>query len=162
MTAKEFTDIYLPLHDSVYRVAFFLLGSRQDAEDAVQDLYIKLWNSRSSLAEIKNPKNWCITLIRNICIDRIRKTAKGTETELTEASAYCRPADTATLGKEALLQVAKVFRHLPERQQKVLRMKVSEELSNEEIARKTGMSNLTVRVLLSQARKTLRKCSEER
>ena len=54
-------------------------------------------------------------------------------------------------------RIAKAISELPEGQRKVLQMRVSDELSNEEIAAKTGMSNLTVRVLLSQARKKLKK-----
>lgn len=56
MTTKQFTDIYLTFGGLLYKVAFYLLESRADAEDAVQDLYIRLWNSRilSKMSAIPN------------------------------------------------------------------------------------------------------------
>ena len=72
MTTKQFTDIYLTFGGLLYKVAFYILESRADAEDAVQDLYIRLWNSRDSLENVRNPKSYCVTLMKHLCIDRIR------------------------------------------------------------------------------------------
>lgn len=157
MTPKEFIDIYMPLHDAVYRVAYCLLESQQDAEDAVQDLYIKLWNSRDSLDAVRSPRPYCLTLMRNICIDRIRKASKAASTELHENIPDNFDTGNAAIGKETMKMARQAIEGLPEGQRKVLRMKIFEEMSNEEISSATGMSNLTVRVLLSQARKTLKK-----
>ena len=154
MTTKQFTDIYLTFGGLLYRVAFYLLESQADAEDAVQDLYIRLWNSRDSLENVRNPKSYCVTLMKNLCIDRIRKASYR---QLDENFPDTVAADSETIGKETARRIAKAISELPEGQKKVLQMRVSDELSNEEIAAKTGMSNLTVRVLLSQARKKLKK-----
>ncbi|MCM1178372.1 MAG: sigma-70 family RNA polymerase sigma factor [Clostridium sp.] len=157
MTSKEFIDTYMPLGTALYRVAFHLLESQADAEDAVQDLYIKLWNSRETLGTVKSPRAYCITLMKNICIDRIRKASRNRQAGLQENIPANGEADDRTIGKESIKQVAVAIRKLPKGQQEVLKLRTFEELSNEEIAQRTGMSNLTVRVLLSQARKTLRK-----
>ncbi len=154
MTTKQFTDIYLTFGGLLYRVAFYLLESQADAEDAVQDLYIRLWNSRDSLENVRNPKSYCVTLMKNLCIDRIRKASYRPPDENFPDTVA---ADSETIGKETARRIAKAISELPEGQKKVLQMRVSDELSNEEIAAKTGMSNLTVRVLLSQARKKLKK-----
>ena len=76
MDYKEFCDIYLPLTDGLYKVAFYILESEQDAKDAVQDLYIKLWDSRDTLDSVHNPMGYGIRLLKNICIDRIRKESR--------------------------------------------------------------------------------------
>ena len=79
MEREEFKRIWLPLDGSLYRVAFSILGSEADAKDAVQDLYLKLWNRRESLSEVDRPLGYGIRLIRNICIDRLRaRNARGT------------------------------------------------------------------------------------
>ena len=70
---NDFSNIWLPYADRFYRVAFHLLESEPDAEDAVQELYLKLWKARGSLGNVGNPAAYGISVLKNICIDRIRK-----------------------------------------------------------------------------------------
>ena len=56
-----------------YRVAFHLLESREEAEDAVQELYLKLYESKHRLMAVSEPLAYGISVLRNICIDRIRR-----------------------------------------------------------------------------------------
>lgn len=156
MTTKEFTDTYLPLGDALYRVAYYILESKTEAEDAVQDLYIKLWNSRDMLAGVRNARPYSITLMKNLCIDRIRKASGKKSVELKDNLIETESTDNAVIRDEMVKRIENEMAGLPEGQRKVLRMKVTEDLSNEEISARTGMSNLTIRVLLSQARKKLR------
>ena len=83
MTETQFHNVWIPLQARFYRVAWYLLEDRDDAADAVQDLYVKLWGLRDMLDEIKNPSAYGILLIRNICIDRIRKKKKSTAAGIT-------------------------------------------------------------------------------
>jgi len=77
---NDFNNIWIPLAERFYRVAFHLLESGQDAEDAVQELYLKLWAARSSLGSIMNPFAYGVSILKNICIDRIRRqSARKTE-----------------------------------------------------------------------------------
>ena len=64
MTDELFSRTFLPLQESLYRVAYHLLRSEQAAEDAVQELYLKLWRGRESLGIVNNPKAYCIWLRR--------------------------------------------------------------------------------------------------
>ena len=57
MSTEEFTELYLPLRGALYRVAFFILESEDDAMDAVQDLYLKLLSSPDALETVRNPHN---------------------------------------------------------------------------------------------------------
>lgn len=93
MSTEEFTELYLPLRGALYRVAFFILESEDDAMDAVQDLYLKLLSSPDALETVRNPKAYCITLMRNICLDRVRKASRRPETEVMEAVSDESPAD---------------------------------------------------------------------
>ena len=145
------------MSDGLYRVAFYILESQSDAQDVVQDLFIKLWNTRDELDKVLNLKAYCTTLIKNMCIDRIRKASKeqsiGIETDIPES----RTVDGDLIAKDKLDRVMAAIERLPKGQRNVVKMYVLEEMSYDEISEKTGMSNLTLRVLLSNARKTLRK-----
>ena len=57
MSTEEFTELYLPLRGALYRVAFFILESEDDAMDAVQDLYLKLLSSPDALETVRNPNS---------------------------------------------------------------------------------------------------------
>ena len=157
MSPKELTETFKSMSDGLYRVAFYILESQPDAEDVVQDLFIKLWNTRDELDKVLNLKAYCTTLIKNLCIDRIRKVSKeqsiGIETDIPES----RTVDGDLIARDKLDRVMAAIERLPKGQRNVVKMYVLEEMSYDEISKITGMSNLTLRVLLSNARKTLRK-----
>ncbi|MDO5321204.1 MAG: RNA polymerase sigma factor [Bacteroidia bacterium] len=157
MTARQFSDIYTPLSDNLYRVAYYLLESQADAEDAVQDLYIKLWNSRDTLDAVRNPGAYCITLMKNLCIDRIRKTSRRVTAELKDDVSADGSADDTVIYKEQLERVRKAMERLPRSQRTVLEMKTMQGLSYEEIQEKTGLGYTSLRVLLSNARKAIKR-----
>lgn len=158
MTARDFTDTYLPLSESLYRVAFRLLGAQEDAEDAVQDLYLKLWADKENLDTVYNPRGYCISVLRNICIDRIRRADKLVSEEgLEGVTARSDDSQERLERREKLEEVTKVLRKLSPNQKTLLRMRVFEDLSYDEMAERTGMSKLTMRVLLSQARSKIKR-----
>lgn len=70
---NDFRKIWIPLADRFYRVAYHLLESRDDAEDAVQELYLKILSIPGKLVYVRDPAAYGITLLKNICIDRIRR-----------------------------------------------------------------------------------------
>ncbi|MBO4498656.1 MAG: sigma-70 family RNA polymerase sigma factor [Bacteroidaceae bacterium] len=156
MTAKEFSETFTPLGGQLYRIALHILESEQDAQDAVQDLYVRLWSGRDSLSDLRSPKAYCMTLIRNICIDRIRQKSNCRPASITENILQEGDTSSRVESKEKISAILAAVEKLPNRQREVLKMKVFDELSYEEIEEKTGMNYLTLRVLLSQARKQLK------
>ena len=156
MTYEQFCDIYLPLTDGFYRVAYYILESEQDARDAVQDLFIKLWNSRDTLDSVHNPMGYGIRLLKNLCIDRIRKESRLARADLSEEIPADDTADGPQAAKEQAERLMRAVRKLPERQRAVLEMKLLRGMSNEQISKETGMSNLAVRVMISRARKKIK------
>lgn len=157
MTKQEFTDIYMPMADSLYRVAYYILEDSQDAEDAVQDLYLKLWDSRDKAAPADKPKAYCMTMMRNLCIDRIRRAGqRAAERQLDERIADNTDIERAATEREDLQSLKEAIARLPDSQREVMRLRVFEELPYEEISRRMGMNQLTLRVLLSRARKSIR------
>lgn len=153
----NFSEIWIPLSDRFYRVAYYLLESEADAEDAVQELYLKLWAARSGLEGIQNPAAYGIMLLKNICIDRIRKRTvrKAEPLDKTPMPEDAGAEDREDM-KDTLRHLMQEMEKLPEKQREVLRMKTIEGLEYEEISRRTGISQVYVRVLIAMARKTLR------
>lgn len=153
----DFRNIWMPLAERFYRAAYYMLESQQDAEDAVQELYLKLWASRSSLGDIKNPQAYGLSLLKNICIDRIRRREIRKHEFLDVGTPDHSPPPERNLdSKDLLKKVQEEIGRLPEKQAEVMKMMFLEDLDYKEISRRTGLSQVHVRVLISTARKTLR------
>lgn len=157
MSGKQFSEVFLPLSGDLYRVAYYILESEQDAEDEVQELFLKLWGSRDSLDSVYNPKAYCIRLIRNQCIDRIRKCRFSASAVLPEDISDNRDVHSDLESKESLERAVCLIQNLSKAKRDVIRMYVIDEMSYDEISKITGMSKLTIRVLVSQARSKIRK-----
>jgi RNA polymerase sigma-70 factor (ECF subfamily) len=155
---NDFRKIWLPLADRFYRVAYHLLESRDDAEDAVQELYQKIFSIQGKLVYVRDPAAYGITLLKNICIDKIRRRESRRAEQLEEFMAMDASGPEKQMAeKDALARVMKEMGKLPERQAKVLKMRALDGLEYDEIARRTGLSQVNIRVLISMARKTLKK-----
>ena len=157
MIEREFHSQYLSLAEALYRVAFYILESEAEAEDAVQELYLKLWKNRSALDGIRSPKAYAMTLLRNICMDRIRQEKQISGAEVPESIGGGFDPEAAMDGKERLEKVLAAVKSLPDKQREILILRAVEGLSYDEITERTGINYLSLRVLLSRARQTLKK-----
>lgn len=157
---EKFINEYLPLKDSLYRAAYHLMGSVQEAEDAVQDLYVKLWTGRESLPDIASPKAYSLTLLRNSCLDRLQSKRLSGRSSIDGVDMAQSGNTDEFHERERMEAVLKAIEALPQRERTVLKLKVLEDLSYKEIQERTGLPYLTLRVLLSTARKKLRKVSD--
>ena len=154
MSEKEFHNQYLPLAGMLYRIAFYILEDKSAAEDAVQEAYLRLWDSRDSLDNVISPKSYCATMVKNICLDRIRRAQRFEFPEqLPEPEQH--PQDDID-NKERLAMALDAIKSLPDRQREVLLLRTVEGLSYEEISARTGIGTMSLRVILSRARTTLK------
>ena len=159
MDASDFKKKFLPYHRKLYRSAFQLLGNAQDAEDMVQEAYLKLWQRRNELPpDITNLEAYCVTLIKHLCYDK-RRISQLDEDErtpeeliITEKSNVAHEVEL----KDEANQVMKLIGQLPEQQKQIMQMRDVEELPYEEIEKATGLTSVNIRVLLSRARKKIR------
>ena len=156
MTNARFQNEWLSLAGEFYRVAFYILEDEAEAEDAVQELFLKLWSGRDALDGIRNPKGYGIRVLRNLCLDRIRRSRKMETPAVLPEPEWPGRQDEAVDEKARLAKVLDAIKSLPDRQREVLTLRTLDGLSYEEIAERTGMNQLTLRVLLSQARRKLR------
>lgn len=155
---NDLDNILISHAERFYRVAFHLLESREEAEDAVQELYLKLYESRHRLMAVSEPLAYGISVLRNICIDRIRRrTVRKTEQVDERIPLEEAPPDSRAASKDLLESLMTEMDKLPDRQAEVLKLKAIQGLDYKEIAETTGLSQVHVRVLVSTARKTLKR-----
>ena len=155
MTSGEFHNTWLPLQGRFYRIAFYILENEADAKDVVQELYLKLWNLRGQLDLIREPAAYGSLMMRNLCLDRIRRLRPSEELR-EEMAASKAPPDEQLERREELREVLSRLDSLPESQRKLLTLRVIQGLSYEEISKITGLSPLNIRVQVSLARKKLK------
>ena len=72
MQQKEFLNIVLPFKDKLYRMAKRLLVSKEEAEDATQEVLLKLWSKNDTMASYKNVEAFAMTMTKNFCLDRLK------------------------------------------------------------------------------------------
>jgi len=145
------------MKDKLYRFAFSYLKHAEESEDIVQEVFIKVWNKRSSIQEIKNIDAWCMTLIKNMAIDRLR-SSKFNSTELKSNDHH----DTHTPYKhtetrDMFNKVHDVINSLSDKQKQVILLRDVEGYSYKEISDLTGMDQNLVKVSLFRARENVRK-----
>ena len=151
MTHTEFKERFMPLQKLLYREAYRMLGDTFEAEDAVQNLYVRLWEQKERLDHLHSPKEYCLKALRNICIDRWRKMrTRDEEVELVEDVVRGNAPPDAE-HKEAEEFLEHFLANLPERQQRVMRMTMRGN-KVEEIAEATGLTVGNIKVIVSRIR----------
>ncbi|MCC8142607.1 MAG: sigma-70 family RNA polymerase sigma factor [Tannerellaceae bacterium] len=158
MEAESFKKQFLPYHAKLYRIAFALIENKADAEDIVQEVYYKLWTKRDELASIQKPEAFCVTLVRNLCLDYLRSPKYNPKEALSENIQVEKELlpDRQLEEQDKLSQICKLIEQLPENQRQVITLRGLNDCSLEEIEDITGLSAANVRVLLSRARKMIR------
>ena len=152
MTHADFKRRFLPLQRILYREAYIMLGDSFEAEDAVQNLYMRLWEKRDELESLVAPEAYLRAMLKNICIDRLRvlRTRCDECGEPVEDVPVYTPPDIET--REAEQGIELFLSALPPEHQKVMRMRMNG-CSFQEIEDVTGLSAVNVRVILSRIRK---------
>lgn len=158
MPASLFKQLLLPLYPRLQRVALRLLGNAEDAEDMVQEVYMKLWSKRDALPDVQDVEAYCVTLTKNMCIDRLRmaEMEKADVDEVPTMLAATDDVEAQVERHDAVEQVKQIIETLPEHQQQVITLRDMEDCSFEEIAEQTGLTAVNIRMLLSRARRTIR------
>ena len=131
-----------------------LLGDEEEARDAVQDIMIKLWNSRRTLDQHPNMAGFVFLTGRNYCLDLLRSRKNIQPYYMYQD---VKPEVFAEHGeydlKEVFALIKQIISKLPENQKEVILMRDMDGLEFEEIAAITNLKLEHLRVLLSRARK---------
>ena len=156
MNNEEFKDKIQSYYRLMYRVAASVLKSDYEATDAVHDAVLKLFEKRNQLEHIPNVKQYCLSVVRNICLNIIRDrkvyivideiTNKGSDEDV------CRALES----REISDSIAKAMERLPIDQKRVFQLSAFGGFSNTEIADLLGITQGNVRVILSRARNRIK------
>lgn len=157
MKQSDFLKAVLPFKDKVFRLAKRLLVSTEEAEDATQELYFKLWKNKQKLSEYKNVEAFAMTMTKNYCFDRLKSKQAS---NLTLIHSNYKEKDTSLDKKvehnDSVEKVHKLIEDLPEQQKIIIQLRDIEQYSFDEIAKMVDMKPTAIRVALSRARKTIR------
>lgn len=155
MNTDIFKETFIPYHQKLYRIAYRILKDQGNAEDIVQETYIKLWNKRSEMRGIENTEAYAIIILRNTCLDFLRKKKNylsDFELDVEEPHSLIKEVEL----KDEVEHVKELVSRLPDQQKLVMQLKHWDDYTDDEIEEITGMSQVNIRVTLSRARKTIR------
>ena len=157
MDQNEFVLLTSTFKDKIFRLAKRVLVSTEEAEDATQEVLVKLWSKNKDLSGYKNVEAFAMTMTKNYCLDQLKSKRAGnvkinsidyidSESNLDKKLEDC----------DSLNWVEKNINQLPEQQRIIIQLRDIEQYEFEEIAKILDMSEGNVRVVLSRARKTVR------
>ncbi|HVN59556.1 MAG TPA: sigma-70 family RNA polymerase sigma factor [Bacteroidales bacterium] len=159
MTRLEFNNQVLLLSRKLYIVAFRLLRRQDEAEDAVQEVFIKLWNRIDELGKYNSLEAYAVTTIKNYCIDMLRKgkSIVGEENPSHFNVMNNDPSPHEELENNETSQLlGRIIDNLPEMYRDIIRLKDIDGLSYDEVAEIADQNINTLRVNISRARKMIR------
>ncbi|MGV3461043.1 MAG: RNA polymerase sigma factor [Flavobacterium sp.] len=157
MNQQEFMTTVSPFKDRLFRLAKRLLVSTEEAEDATQEVLVRLWNNREKLGSYGSVEALAVTITKNYCLDQL-KSKRATEMRIVHSNYTDRQAGLQQQAedRDSLDWVEKIMDSLPEQQKMIVQLRDIEEYEFEDIAKILDMNETAVRVALSRARKTIR------
>ncbi len=157
MKQSEFLNLVMPFKDKLFRLSKRLLTSVEEAEDATQEVLLKLWKGRTKLSTYKSIEAFAMTMTKNYCLDKL-KSKQASNLKLVHSN---YKDEQTSLQKQVELNdslnwVNKIVQKLPEQQRMILQLRDVEQYDFDEIAKVMDMNPTAIRVALSRARKTVR------
>ena len=142
---------------TLYRVAYSVLRNAADAEDAVQEAFMRVLRHRETLDEVRDQRVWLIRIVWNIVLDRKRRAKTRPETDDVAELARVLPAGGLSAEERAAAaqhhaRVLACVEQLPAKERQVLMLSAFEELTSVEIASVLGITESSVRSRLFRAR----------
>ena len=154
----------MPYSSRLYRMAYRLMNSREEAEDIVQEVYVKLWSMRNELDKYNSIEALCIRITRNLCLDQLRRRKvnhDALKAEKFKDESYPETPSESMEKKENADLLHTLIAALPEPQRSLVHLRHMEGKEYEEIAEMVNMNVNAIRVSISRARKQMRALVEK-
>ena len=158
MQEISFRDDILPLKDKLFRLALRITFDRAEAEDVVQDTMIRVWNKREEWTQFGSIEAYCLTVAKNLAIDRSqKKEAQNVELtpEMEEESEISGPYDQL-VNNERMSIIHRLINELPEKQRLIMQLRDIEGESYKEKAKILNLTEEQVKVNLFRARQKVK------
>ncbi len=138
-----------------------ILNNREDAKDALQEVFIKLWTGRGELKSLININAYATTVTRNLCLDRLRTKKIFLNEDQIKGLSNDQEQDDNECTKVRVFAISEALKKLNEQQKLVFTMRDIENMEYNEISDQLGISSENVRVVLSRARSKVRDIIKE-
>ena len=159
MNQVQFLELTSPFKDKLFRLAKRLLISTEEAEDATQEVLVKLWHKSDSLNGFNSVEAFAMTITKNHCLDQLKSKRVNNIKIVHDNYADNTPSLEKKIEDDDCLDwVGKIINQLPEQQRLIIQMRDIEQYEFEEIAKIMQMNVTAIRVALSRGRKTIREC----
>jgi len=162
MNQPTFIATFKGVQRNMYLLSRRLLTSHEEAADAVQETMLKLWEKRKDLSKINNKEAYAMQMVKNYSLDRLKsKQASHLKIVHNNYESQDRNAQDELERESQVGMVQKLIAELPENYRTVIHLRDIEGYDYEAIERIMEMKSTAVRVVLSRARKLLKKKIEE-
>lgn len=157
MNQIVFIELINPFKDKVFRLAKRLLTSTEEAEDATQEVMVKLWNKKENLESYNSVEALAMTMTKNYCLDQLKsKRAGNLQIVHNNFTDHQPQLDKKLEDADSLEWVEKIIGEMPEQLQILIQLRDVEQYEFDEIAKIVNMNETAIRVALSRARKKIR------
>lgn len=149
-------DLY---RQRLFAFAWQISHSTVEAEEIVQDIFMKLWENRQAMAEVEYPRKYIYTMARNRAVDLLGKIARDHK---LRTAAWVNLSQDRNITEELLNEkesrelISEAVASLPEKKQAIFRLSRQEGLSHQEIAREMSLSVQTVKNILTEILKHIK------
>lgn len=158
---RRFEEHYTPMTGALFALAYRLMQDEDEAHDMVQDVLTRLWQQRADLPPYGADKAYCLTMVRNRCIDRLRQQQalplQRLDTDDEDEPTFPEPSDEGfDAAFEAQDYLDNLLKELPSRARQIVELRLRDGFTFKEIERLTGISEGNARVILLRTLKDLR------
>lgn len=161
MSSSLYHNQILPAADGMYRYALSIVHEPETARDVVQDCLAKIWNIRHDLANIEKVNAWAFRIVRNRCIETLRRNRYADLDEKIVNMQVSGASDQKAINEDQMAWLRDVLETLPPKQREVFHLREVEEMSYQEIAETCSLTESDVKVNIHRARKKVRSAMEK-
>jgi len=160
LKVREFERVVRDSRDRLFGYALYLLDRREEAEDVVQEVYMRLWQHRDEI-DTARADGWLVSVTRNLCRDQLRRrkvrSSVDSDTELLDGlQGDSRPADSDATSSVFSNLLRGALRKLPDPQKSIVVLREIQGMSYREIGEALDLPMTTVKVYLHRGRRALR------
>lgn len=165
-TESSVTALVHQYSATLYRVAYSVTRNAAEAEDVVQETFLRVLRHQEKLSEIRDPRVWLVRITWNLVLDRKRRTKTKPEMQDIDDLARKLPtgdlsADEALIASQSHARILRLIDGLPAKEREVLLLSAIEELSTVEIAVVLKTTESTIRSRIFRARRALASMLEQ-
>ena len=155
---NSFEKMFLIYRVKIFNFSYKYLRSREDAEEVVQDTFVKIWENRATLNEDLSFNSYLFTIAKNIIINKVRKKVAEPRVfdTIVEHSAQDESTENEIIYRDITSVAERAIQNLPAQRQLVYNLSRKDGLTYEEIGTQLGISSRTVEAHLRKALESVR------